>query len=272
MVLPRVNACRYITSLREGGSLPALVEADDGRRYVVKLRGAGQGPLALVAEVVTGELARALELPVPRLALVELDPAFAKNEPDAEIQDLFRASAGLNLGLEFLPEATAFDIAAGDTLPAEQAARIVWLDAFTFNVDRTPRNPNLLCWQAQTWLIDHGASLYFHHNWATAAGKSQASFPQIADHVLLPFMADAAGAAARFAHERLSPALLAEILDLVPAAWLVDPGDSRESGDVRDPAHPAIPEQRRAAYLHLLSARLQDGRAFEEEIARARPV
>lgn len=260
MSLPHVSACRYITSLREGGSLPALVDADDGRRYVAKLRGAGQGALALVAEIVTGELARRLELRVPRLALVELDPAFAKNEPDAEVQDLFRASSGLNVGLEFLPEATTFDLAAGDTLPAEQAARIIWLDAFTFNVDRTPRNPNLLCWQGETWLIDHGASLYFHHNWATAVGKTEAPFAQIADHVLLPLAEGQHAAAAAFAHRRLTPRVLADILALVPAAWLVAPGDD------------SLPEDRRAAYLALLTRRLAHATVFEEEIARARAL
>ncbi len=244
--------------------MPALVDADDGRRYVAKLRGAGQGALALVAEIVTGELARRLGLRVPRLVLVELDPAFAKNEPDAEIQDLFRASSGLNVGLEFLPEATTFDVAARDTLGAEEAARIVWLDAFTLNVDRSPRNPNLLCWRGDTWLIDHGASLYFHHHWATAANKARSTFPQIADHVLLPFAEGQGGPAAAFAHGRITPAVLAEVLALVPAAWLVEL--SMAAGDE------ASPERRRADYLSLLCERLAFSAGFEEEIARARAV
>ncbi len=240
--------------------MPALVDADDGRRYVVKLRGAGQGPLALVAEIVTGELARVLGLRVPRIALIDLDPAFAKNEPDAEIQDLFRVSAGLNVGLEFLPGATTFDVAAGDFLDAEEAARIVWLDAFTLNVDRTPRNPNLLCWEGHVWLIDHGASLYFHHNWPTAANKAASPFSQIADHVLLPFAEGQNESAAAFAHRRFTPAVLGEVLSLVPAAWLVMPGDE------------TAPERRRAEYLSFLSERLQSSGSFEEEILRARAL
>ncbi len=255
--LPQVNATRYIASLREGGSLPALVEADDGRRYVAKLRGAGQGSLALVAEIVTGELARLLDLRVPRMALVELDPAFAKNEPDAEVQDLFRASSGLNVGLEFLPGATTFDVAAGDWIAAAEAARIVWLDAFTLNVDRTPRNPNLLRWQGETWLIDHGASLYFHHNWATAAGKTSTPFTAIRDHVLLPFAGDACASAAAFAHERITATVLREVFALVPDAWLLAPGDE------------ASVEERHAAYLEFFNERLAGAAIFEEEIARA---
>ena len=258
--LPRVNASRYITSLREGGSLPALVDADDGRRYVAKLRGAGQGSLALVAEIVTGELARKLDLRVPRIALVELDPAFAKNEPDAEVQDLFRASSGLNAGLEFLPGATTFDVAAGDWVSAAEAARIVWLDAFTLNVDRTPRNPNLLQWKGETWLIDHGASLYFHHNWATATAKTLFPFAAIRDHVLLPFVGEESAAAAAFARERITPAVLREVFAAVPEAWLLAPGDE------------ASLDERRAAYLKFFCERLAGAAAFEEEILRARAV
>lgn len=255
--LPLANASRYITSLREGGSLPALVDADDGRRYVAKLRGAGQGPLALVAEIVTGELARRLGLRVPRIALLELDPAFAKNEPDAEIQDLFRASSGLNVGLEFLPGATTFDVAAGDSVGAEEAARIVWLDALTLNVDRTPRNPNLLQWRGETWLIDHGASLYFHHNWASAAGKTCNPFPAIREHVLLPFVGNYGGSAAAFAHQRITPGVIREIFEMVPDAWLLAPGDE------------ATVDERRAAYLAFFADRLAGAAAFEAEIALA---
>lgn len=240
--------------------MPALVEADDGRRYVAKLRGAGQCSLALVAEIVTGELARLLELRVPRIALVELDPAFAKNEPDAEVQDLFRASSGLNVGLEFLPGATTFDEAAGDSISAMEAARIVWLDAFTLNVDRTPRNPNLLRWQGETWLIDHGASLYFHHNWATAAGKMDTSFAAIRDHVLLPFAGAACSTAAAFARERIRPAVLETVLATVPDEWLLAPGDE------------AFVDERRAAYLDFLCGRLASAAIFEEEIAHASTV
>ena len=236
--------------------MPAVVDADDGRRYVVKLRGAGQGVLALVAEVIAGELARTLGLRVPRIALVELDPAFAKNEPDAEIQDLFRASSGLNVGLEFLPEAITFDLAAGDRLSAEEAALTVWLDAYTLNVDRTPRNPNLLRSQRETWLIDHGASLYPQHHWATAATKVSASFSQIREHVLLGFV-QSVDEASTLGRERLIPEELERIVDLVPRDWLVAPGDD------------ASPAQRREDYLDFLLQRLQHATIFEQEIRRA---
>ena len=239
--------------------MPAVVEADDGRRYVVKLRGAGQGPLALVAEILTGEIARTLDLRVPRLVLVDLDPAFAKNEPDAEIQDLFRASAGLNVGLEFLPEVTTFDLAAGDRVLAQEAACIVWLDAYTLNVDRTPRNPNLLQFQNQTWLIDHGASLYLHHNWATAQGKVLTPFAAIRDHMLLPFVQSLTSVSA-LARQKLTRPELERIVDLVPPEWLTAPGDETS------------PRERRADYLHLLSQRLTHAHLFEEEILRARAV
>lgn len=257
MSLRTVRAVRYITSLREGGSLPAMVEADNGKQYVTKLRGAGQGALALVAEIVTGEIARRLGLPVPEIVLVDLDPAFGRQEPDPEIQDLFKASRGLNVGLEFLPEATVFDPASGDTASAETASRTVWLDAYTLNIDRTPRNANLLMCRSKLWLIDHGASLYFHHHWAGAADKIATPFAAVRDHILLPWASEIPAAAAQ-AHAVLTPEVLAGILDLVPPEWLVREGDE------------VLPTERRQAYLDFLAGRLAQSPIFEQEIAHAR--
>ncbi len=237
--------------------MPALVEADDGKRFVTKLRGAGQGPLALVAEIITGELARALGLNVPELAFIELDPAFARNEPDAEIQDLFRASDGLNVGLEFLPEATCFDPASGDSTDALTASLTVWLDAFTLNIDRTPRNANLLCWRKGLWLIDHGASLYFQHHWPGAEGKIASPFAPIREHILLAW-ADELDVARDLAHARLGGNTITDIVALVPQAWLLAERDGVD------------PEARRAQYVRLLTHRLAQSHVFEEEIARAR--
>ena len=187
MDLRRVEATRYVTPLREGGSLPALVEASDDGLYVLKFRGAGQGPKALVAEIVAGELARALGLLVPELVLVELDPAIGRAEPDAEIQDLLVASAGLNLGVDFLPGALPFGPAAGPEPDPELAAAIVWFDALVTNVDRTAQNPNLLWWHERLRPIDHGAALYFHHASRPPPEHARGRFEAIADHVLLPF-------------------------------------------------------------------------------------
>ncbi len=255
--LRTVPAIRYITSLREGGSLPALVETEDGKHFVTKLRGAGQGPLALVAEIITGEIARLLGLQVPEIVLVELDPAFARNEPDAEVQDLFRASSGLNVGLEFLPEATPFDPASGDSADALTASLTVWLDAFTLNIDRTPRNANLLCWHDGLWLIDHGASLYFQHHWPGAPEKIASRFAPIREHILLPW-ADAMETAGQRAHERLNPEAIAQIVSLVPDAWLLAERDDLDA------------EARRGQYVSFLTDRLAHAQLFEEEIARAR--
>ena len=187
MPVRTVEATRYVTPLREGGSVPAIVEASDDGLYVLKFRGAAQGPRSLVAELVTGEIGRALGLPVPEIVLVELDPVLAKAEPDPEIQELIEKSGGLNLGLDFLPGSLAFAPAAPPELTPELAALVVWFDAFTLNVDRTPRNPNLLAWHRKLWLIDHGASLYFHHNWADAERVAHSSFQLVREHVLLPF-------------------------------------------------------------------------------------
>ena len=254
-MLRTVIATRYVTPLREGGSLPAIVEADDLGLYVVKFRGAGQGPLALVAEIVAGEIGRQLGLKVPELVLVELDEALGRNERDYEVRQLLRASTGLNMALDYLPGSIMFDPAAGDRADASLASAVVWFDAFVTNVDRTPRNPNLLLWHKTLYLIDHGAALYFHHDWANAKTAARAAFPLIRDHVLL-------GAASRIAEAdaalrpRLSPELFADILAGVPDAWLAHDG--------------ADPSERRAAYVQFLSDRLDSASIFVEEAIRAR--
>ena len=208
-----VRATRYATPLREGGSLPGVVEADDDGMYVVKFRGAGQGVKALVAEVIVGELARAVGLAVPEIVLVDVDPVLARAEPDPEIQDLIEASAGLNVGLDFLPGALAYD--AAFPVPPEMAALVVWLDELTLNIDRTPRNPNLLVWHDRLWLIDHGAALFPHHA-GDVAGAARRDFTAIADHVLAPI-----------AGERPHPSFdAARIVSLVPPDWLDLPAAS----------------------------------------------
>jgi hypothetical protein len=213
-----VAATRYVTPLREGGSLPALVEADDDGLYVLKFRGAGQGPRMLVAEIVAGELARALGLPVPELVLVELDPAIGRSEPDAEIQDLLLASAGTNVALDFLPGSLSFSPAAGPPPDPAFAADVVWLDELVTNVDRTARNPNLLVWHGRIWLIDHGAALYWHHGPARPP-DARKPFTQIRDHVLLPFAGSIVEAGERLA-PKVTPGLLEGILAAVPPDWL----------------------------------------------------
>jgi hypothetical protein len=212
-VLRTVTATRYVTPLREGGSLPGLVEADDDGLYVLKFRGAGQGPKALAAEIVGGELARGIGLPVPELVLVELDGDMARAEPDPEIQDLIRASAGLNLGVDFLPGSLPYSPAQPPD--PELAASVVWLDALIENVDRTPRNPNLLVWHGRLWLIDHGAALYVHHGSGDPLAVARRPFPAIRDHVLL----GAAGSLLE-ADERLAGrARPQDAAPLVPPAW-----------------------------------------------------
>jgi hypothetical protein len=220
-VLRQVTAIRYVTPLREGGSLPGVVEADDEGTYVVKFRGAGQGPKALVAEVISGELARRLDLPVPDLTEIHLDPIVARAEPDEEVQQLIKASAGSNLGMDFLPGALGYDPVA-HPVEAGLASRIIAFDAFVENVDRSWRNPNLLIWHDQLWMIDHGATLYFHHNWPRAANVVHRAY-KWDDHVLRPYAKALPTEGPQLA-ARLTPGLLAEVIDLVPADWL-DDGD-----------------------------------------------
>ena len=256
MNLRTVEATRYVTPLREGGSLPAIVEADDAGMYVLKFRGAGQGPKVLVAEIIVGELARAAGLAMPEIAFIELDADLARAEPDAEIQQLMRASAGLNLAFDYLPGSVTFDPVA-DRPDALLASSIVWLDAYTSNVDRTARNANMLMWHRRLWLIDHGAALYFHHGWSASSDASVNPFPAIKDHVLLKY-ASALGEADAAMTARLTPALISDVVGLVPDAWLAS-----------DRAF-ATPAAVRAAYVQHLTRRLQAPRAFLEEAHRAR--
>ena len=253
-----VTATRYVTPLREGGSLPAVVEADDDGLYVLKFRGAGQGAKALVAELVAGEIARALGLPVPELVFIELDTELARTEPDPEIQDLIRASGGTNLGLDYLSGALAFDPLADPTDP-ELASRIVWLDAFVTNLDRTARNTNMLVWHRKLWLIDHGASLYFHHAELDDPAAALNPFPLVRDHVLLPRASRVAEVDAALA-DRLGPSVLEGIVGLVPDAWLAGDPSASASGSA---------DTARAAYLDHFLRRLAAPRAFVAEAVRA---
>jgi hypothetical protein len=250
-----VAATRYVTPLREGGSLPAVVEADDDGMYVLKFRGAGQGAKALVAELVAGEFARLLGLPIPEIVLVELDPELARTEPDPEIQHLIRASEGLNLALDYLPGAVNFDPLV-DRPEAMLASSIVWFDAFTSNVDRTARNTNLLLWHRQLKLIDHGAALYFHHDWASAAQASAAPFKRIADHVLLPLATRLREADATLS-ARITEGDVERIVALVPDAWLAG-----------EPAFADATRHRRA-YVDYFCQRLARRAAFVEEVIHA---
>lgn len=255
MDLRTVTATRYVTPLREGGSLPAIIEADDAGMYVLKFRGAGQGPKALVAELVAGELARACGLPVPEIVLVRVDVELARTEPDPEIQDLIRASEGLNLALDYLPGAVTFDPLAW-TADAELASRIVWLDALVTNIDRTPRNTNMMIWHAQLWLIDHGAALYFHHAWDNALERSRAAFVQIKDQVLLPFASRLREVDAELA-ACLDEPVVRETVSAIPDSWL------RGEQGFDDP------DAVREAYAAWLLSRLESPREFCEEAARA---
>jgi hypothetical protein len=253
-----VTATRYVTPLREGGSLPAIVEADDDGMYVLKFRGAGQGPKALIAELVAGEVGRALGLRVPEIVFVEVDPVIGRTEPDQEIQDLINASAGLNLGIDYLPGSAAYDPVVRRT-DAETASSIVWFDALVTNVDRTPRNTNMLVWHQRLWLIDHGAALYAHHAPADFRERSRGLFPQIKDHVLLPEASILDEVDLPMA-ERLTPELLGEIASLIPESWL-------DGGSVF-----SSPDEHRAAYAEYLTARLEAPRTFVEEARNARAL
>ncbi|MEU0935101.1 HipA family kinase [Embleya sp. NPDC005971] len=257
-MLPLVHAIRYVTPMREGGSLPGLVEADDLGTYVVKFRSAGQGAKVLVAEVVVGELARRLGLPVPALVRMEVDPVIARGEPDQEVQELIKASAGLNLGMDFLPGSADFTPATWEP-DAELAARVLWLDALTSNVDRSWRNPNLLVWHGRLWLIDHGASLWFHHAWRAATSAATRAF-DAGDHVLATLGGPGLLKADAELAPRITRALLTEVLALVPDEWL-------ESGDAERALGLDSPDALREAYIAHLSARAAAPRAWLPEIA-----
>lgn len=213
-----VKITRYVTPLREGGSLPAIVEADDEFLYVIKFRGAGQGVKSLIAELIGGEIARLLGLKIPELVFADLDEAFGRTEPDEEIQDLLKASTGLNLGLHYLQGSITYDIAVNQP-DSMLASQIVWLDAYLQNVDRTVRNPNMLFWNNDLWLIDHGASLYFHHNWDNREQYILKPFVQVKDHVLLPFANDLAEAN-KICKEKITAEVILAIVNLIPEEWL----------------------------------------------------
>lgn len=257
--LDTLHARRYVQPLREGGSLPAIVDTDDGL-FVVKFRGAGQGAKALVAELVAGMLARAAGLPVPDLAIVEVAPAFGRTEGDPEIQDLLRASHGANVGVRYLDGAFNFDLlAAGDLVTAELAADLVWLDAWLTNPDRTARNPNLLVWERTVWLIDHGACIYAHHDWPRVdEARTRAPFPNIRDHILLTSSGDLRAADARMM-ARLTAGAIGGVLEAVPEALLLD----------RAGEFPSAAAARRR-YVDYLSVRLRSPRAFVEQAVRAK--
>ncbi|HZU69605.1 MAG TPA: HipA family kinase [Ktedonobacteraceae bacterium] len=256
-MLRTITATRYVTPLREGGSLPAIVEADDDGLYVLKFRGSGHGTKALIAELVAGEIGRALGLPVPEIVFMELDPVLGRSEPDFEIQALIEASEGLNLALDFLPGALPFDALDAGSVDPVLASSILWFDAYITNVDRTPRNTNMLWWHRRLMLIDHGSSLYFHHVNSNYIERSRIAFSPIKNHVLLP-VASALKEVDRDLSARLSPQILQDIVDLIPESWLED-----------DPDFPD-PAAHRAAYLNYLLDRLANSQIFVEEALRAR--
>ena len=260
--LPHLTAMRYVQPLREGGSLPAVVETEDGTLYVVKFRGAGQGARTLVAELIAGLVAKTLGLPTPDLALVDVPPPFGRGERDPEIQDLLRKSEGINVGMRYLDGAFNFEgAAAGELISTELAARIVWLDAYLTNPDRTHRNPNLLIWNRQPWLIDHGAALYAHHDWASVDdARIVTPFPLIRDHVLLARASELEAADAELAR-RLDEDILARLLEQVPDSLLTVPAPGEST---------VTAAGARARYLTYLAKRLREPRAFVAEAERAR--
>ena len=256
-MLRTVTVTRYVTPLREGGSLPAIVEANDDGLYVLKFRGAGQGVKALIAELLAGELGRVFGLPIPEIVFMELDPILGRSEPDYEIRSLIKASEGLNLALDYLPGALEFTPLDANRLDPLLASLIVWFDAFVTNVDRTPRNTNMLFWHRRLNLIDHGSALYFHHNTGDFLSRSRSPFPPIKDHVLLP-VASALDEADALMTKALSPEQIQQTVNLIPAGWLnSDPFFTDR-------------EAHRDAYLAYLLDRLQASRYFVEEAKNAR--
>ncbi|GGH25611.1 aminotransferase class I and II [Sphingobacterium alkalisoli] len=255
-VIRDVNIIRYVQPFREGGSLPALVDADDGFSYVIKFRGAGQGKKALIAELIGGELARFLGLRMPEMVFAELDESFGRTEPDEEIQDLLKFSIGRNLGIHFLNGAITFD-ANVDVIAEEEASKIVWLDALLMNVDRTPRNTNMLIWHKELWLIDHGASLYFHHSWDNWEEQAIKPFIQIKDHVLLKNASKVRRIdeeyKALFTEEHIR-----NILAVIPDEWLL-----QEGSDV-------TPDESRAVYVEFLMRRIMHSETFINQIEHER--
>jgi len=254
--LRTVNVTRYVTPLREGGSLPAIAEADDGFLYVLKFRGAGQGIKSLIAELIGGEVARALGLKVPEIVFAQLDTAFGRSEPDEEIQDLLKASVGLNLGLHYLSGSITFDPVA-NTIDPLLASRIVWLDCLLTNVDRTARNTNMLMFHKELWLIDHGAALYFHHSWDNWEQQAARPFVQVKDHVLLPFATRLDEVDAEF-RTRLTPKKISDIVGLIPDEWLAKWSLDISAHDIRQ------------VYIQFLQTRLTHSHTFIKEAQHAR--
>lgn len=250
------NVTRYIMPLREGGSLPALAEADDGFKYVLKFRGAGHGTKALIAEFIGGEIARTLGLKVPEIVFLNLDEAFGQSEGDEEIQDLLKWSRGLNLGLHFLSGALAFDPVV-NTVDAQTASCIVWLDALLTNIDRTVKNTNMLIWHKELWLIDHGASLYFHYTWNNWEKQSLSTFPQVKNHVLLPFASEIAEVDIQF-KSLLTAEIITDIVNAIPEDWL-DWDDCDETN-----------QQKRNIYIEFLTRRIEHSELFVKEAQNVR--
>lgn len=256
MELQRHSVTRYITPLREGGSLPALAEADDGFRYVVKFRGAGHGPKALIAEFIGGEVARALKFHVPELVFLDIDEDFGRTEGDEEIQDLLKSSRGLNLGLHFLNGSMTMDPIV-NIVDSETAADIVWLDAFLTNVDRTARNTNMLVWHGELWLIDHGASLMFHHSWGDVEKALRSPFAYVCDHALLPRASSIIDADRRM-RQKITPRTLSKIVDAIPEEWLKWEGSEDSPADIRN------------VYRRFLTGRLAESHYFVEQAESVR--
>jgi hypothetical protein len=254
--LRTVNIIRYVTPLREGGSLPAIVEAEDGFLYVLKFRGAGQGIKALVAELLGGEIARTLGLKVPEIVFAQVDPAFGRTEPDEEIQDLLKFSEGLNLALHYLQGAISFDPTVNQ-IDKRTATEIVWLDGLITNVDRTPRNTNMLMWHKELWLIDHGASFYFHHSWDNWEEHAKRPFTKIRDHVLLPWASEMDAVNKEF-QSILTPEKIHEIVSVLPDNWL-------QTGD-----YPCNSSEVRRIYEAFLNTRLSSFDIFLNEVRNAR--
>lgn len=258
IALRTVQVTRYVTPLREGGSMPAIAEADDGFLYALKFRGAGQGPRALIAELIGGEIARILGLRVPELVFANLDEAFGRTEPDEEIQDLLKASVGLNLALHYLSGAITFDPTVTQ-VDAKLASQIVWLDCFLTNMDRTCRNTNMLLWHKELWLIDHGAALYFHHSWDKWEEQARKPFVLVKDHVLLAW-----ATALDQVHEEfraiLNPEKIAAVIDLIPDEWLEEDSNFHSK------------EEHRKAYARFLEIRLAHSDIFLKEAQHAREI
>jgi hypothetical protein len=256
--LRTVRVTRYVTPLREGGSLPAIAEADDGFLYVLKFRGAGQGVKALIADLIGGEIARLIGLKIPEMVFAHLDNAFGRTEPDEEIQDLLKASVGLNLALHYLSGAISYDPAV-TTLPSRLASQIVWLDCLLTNVDRTARNTNMLIWNRELWLIDHGAALYFHHSWQNWREQAIRPFVQVKDHVLLPGASELSIVDTEY-RSILNESSIRAIVDLIPEEWLMA---TPEEGTA---------EEHRKVYADFLNLRIAHSEIFVNEAQHARKL